>query len=107
MAYKNRASQKASEWNKQHPERAYRNYRNFRLKQYGLSTQDYYMTLFFQNGVCATCGLPPKTLLHVDHNHRTNKTRKLLCNNCNVALGLVHDSPAILTNLSRYIEEHQ
>jgi hypothetical protein len=46
-----------------------------------------------QGGVCAICGSPPKSRrLHLDHNHRTNRTRGLLCFRCNRALPTYLDS---------------
>lgn len=37
-----------------------------------------------QGGVCAICGAPPKTRrLHIDHDHRTDRVRGLLCQRCN------------------------
>jgi hypothetical protein len=46
-----------------------------------------------QDGVCAICGNPPKRRrLHLDHNHRTGRTRGLLCFRCNRALPAYLDS---------------
>jgi hypothetical protein len=44
--------------------------------------------------------------LAVDHCHKTGKIRGLLCQGCNMALGLLKDSPAIINNLARYINKH-
>jgi hypothetical protein len=41
-----------------------------------------------QKGKCAICGrIPGKQPLCLDHDHKTNRIRGLLCNSCNVKLG--------------------
>lgn len=56
---------------------------------------------------CWACGAPQHTKRHphhVDHDHRTFVVRGLLCRECNLALGLLEDSPKRITSLLRYIE---
>ena len=62
-----------------------------------------------QGGTCAICEQFPsaRTNLGVDHNHTTNTIRGLLCGKCNSALGLVRESPEILTNMLFYLADHQ
>ena len=64
-----------------------------------------------QNFVCAICGksnFPMKSIssgcLVVDHNHKTNKVRGLLCHNCNRALGLLQDNTETLENAINYLK---
>lgn len=71
-----------------------------RLRQYGLQPGDFEKMWEIQDGKCPIC---LRALDHipkspsVDHDHRTGKTRWLLCSNCNKALGLLQDDvPAIL-----------
>lgn len=45
--------------------------------------------------------------LAVDHDHDTGKVRKLLCHNCNRALGLFKDNPELMRKAASYVEEHQ
>lgn len=68
-----------------------------------------------QGGVCAICGVGPgKRALHVDHDHGCCPgsrscgicTRGLLCHNCNIALGLVKDSPDTLRAMVAYLEKY-
>lgn len=59
------------------------NYNNFKKKDYNdLFTK--------QNGRCAICGMHQNDLIYklqVDHNHKTNLVRGLLCISCNMLLG--------------------
>lgn len=54
-----------------------------------------------QNGLCAICNSKEK--LVVDHDHKTGEVRGLLCNNCNIALGIMKDSPDILRAAFHYL----
>ena len=51
---------------------------------FNITPGEYDQILRFQGGVCAICGLPPKSVrLSVDHNHKTGLVRGLLCWQCN------------------------
>lgn len=68
-----------------------------------------------QNYLCYICGSEGFIIgknnhsekLVVDHCHDTGQVRKLLCQNCNRALGLMQDSPKLLRRGAEYIEEHR
>jgi hypothetical protein len=45
--------------------------------------------------------------LAVDHDHKTGKVRKLLCHNCNRALGLFKDNPELMRKAATYVEDHR
>lgn len=72
---------------------------NWRLKsRFGISLARYNEMLVAQGGVCAICKRPEQARstregahrprpLSVDHCHRTNRVRGLLCFQCNVYLG--------------------
>lgn len=45
--------------------------------------------------------------LAVDHDHTTGKVRKLLCHNCNRALGLFKDRPELMRKAAAYVEDHR
>ena len=88
--------------------------RRDRLKKYGLTLQDYEDMVEAQEGVCAICGEPETQisrwgtpiLLSVDHDHKTNKVRELLCRHCNVLLGMCREDIEVLLNAISYIEKH-
>lgn len=59
-----------------------------------------------QNGECFICGSKPDDQLHIDHDHKTGKVRKLLCRSCNAALGMCKESIDILKKIIEYIKLH-
>lgn len=58
-----------------------------------------------QQVACAICREPfqSERNIRVDHDHDTNKTRGLLCHNCNVGLGHFKDSPMRLEAAVAYL----
>lgn len=83
-------------------------------KKYNISYSDYERMFEVQAGVCQICKKPetqvhPITkatqMLAVDHCHRTNKVRALLCSKCNRTLGLVDDNIEQLEALIQYLKE--
>ena len=74
-------------------------------------TVDEWETLFNAQGRCCAnqnCRVTePKDkrgYWHTDHDHLTGKIRGILCRTCNLALGQVNDSTAVLKGLIEYIE---
>jgi hypothetical protein len=72
----------------------------------GWTAEEYRRKSAEQGGVCQICKSPPrgKKSLHADHDHETGERRDLLCQNCNVALGLVGEDPARLLALIDYLK---
>jgi recombination endonuclease VII len=52
---------------------------------------------------CEICG--SNASLVVDHNHRTNEVRGMICGPCNSALGMANDSIATLEAMITYLKE--
>jgi hypothetical protein len=73
-------------------------------RTYGLTPERYDAMVEAQAGRCGVCGREPKKRLVVDHCHRGGQVRALLCDNCNVAMGLTGDNPALLRKLADYID---
>ena len=98
-------------WQRENPERV----RNMILKRrYNISTEEYNNLLKLQNNVCAICGKPETEIrrgrmigLSVDHNHKTNKNRGLLCDSCNKLLGHAHEDPEILLKAEKYLRSYE
>ena len=86
-------------------------YRNRDLQfKYGINEVQYELLLKSQENKCMICGATKpgrKTNKHflVDHNHKTNKVRGLLCFNCNKMLGAAKDNPEILRKAAKYLEK--
>jgi hypothetical protein len=83
-------------------------------KKYGISTIELSAMLECQDGKCYICkkeeqvtypnGTPKR--LSIDHCHTTGKVRKLLCTNCNTAIGQVRESVETLQSMIQYLQEH-
>jgi len=71
--------------------------------RYGMTIEDYYKLLEKQNNKCSICKLEAIKTLDVDHDHKTDQVRGLLCNNCNRGLGHFKDSPEILKQSYEYL----
>lgn len=91
-------------------------YKGYELKKsFGITYDDFYIMLKTQNFVCKICKEPEKVKHHisgklkdlaVDHCHKTNKVRGLLCQRCNRVLGKVRDSIKLLDQMKDYLNEH-
>lgn len=80
-----------------------------KLKRYGLNYATYCEMLAAQDNQCAICSVTftSEFYTHVDHDHDTDKVRALLCHHCNVGIGMLKESPAILSRAAAYLEKHQ
>lgn len=78
-------------------------------RRYGLSIEQFDALLRKQKGKCAICREPFKARGKygpcVDHDHRTQKVRGLLCTQCNRALGFLKDSAAVVRRALKYLEK--
>jgi len=95
------------EWYRNNPEKKRaQKYRH----RYGIDIEDYEKMFTEQSEVCAICGgadLGRKSAKYfvIDHCHKTNKIRGLLCHKCNMILGLCNDDPDILLNAISYLKD--
>lgn len=78
------------------------------MHRYGVELEEYNKKLELQLGGCAICKQPCKTgrKLAIDHSHTTNILRDLLCQRCNVVLGLVNDDELLLFDMMDYLKRH-
>ena len=60
-----------------------------RMQRYGVSDPEFREMVEAQNGICAICKFRPA--IDLDHCHKTNKIRKVLCSKCNLGLHFVED----------------
>ena len=74
------------------------------VASYGLTIQDYRAIHEAQDGRCAVCH-KHATRLRIDHRHADESVRGLLCNECNLGLGLLfRDDPLVLRRAAAYLD---
>lgn len=82
---------------KHFPQKSYQSKIGKRLQRYKVTVQIYNSLLESQNGLCRICHKPPTSkALSVDHDHKTQRIRGLLCQKCNLMLGFALDDISIL-----------
>ena len=103
---KNLLKDRVSKWKKNNPEKT----RSSILKSaYGITLDQYNAILKAQDSRCAICQTDKPTgrsdkHFYVDHSHKTNKVRGLLCYHCNIALGMIKDSIVSAIRLVEYLK---
>jgi hypothetical protein len=83
------------------------NARLARLRNYGLTADEFDALMQDQGGRCASCEDdfgPAAHDVHVDHCHQSGKVRGILCRHCNIALGHLRDDPVRILSLHTYIQ---
>jgi len=93
-------------YKKNRPKRLVQQRKSMLIYRYGITEEDYNQMLKSQSGRCGICGDLPKTnrKLDVDHCHKENKVRGLLCNSCNQGIGYLKDSIDILKRAIKYLK---
>lgn len=96
-------------WEQRNPDKV----RNRQLRyKHGITLEQYNTMLEEQRGKCKICGalggrINPRTQrpsnLSVDHDHKTNQIRGLLCDDCNTGLGKFKDQPKLLERAIHYL----
>lgn len=78
-------------------------------QRYRITRTEYEKKVELQLGGCAICKYPCKTGrgLAVDHDHKTDKVRDLLCYRCNIVLGLVNEDEELLFAIIEYLKKHE
>jgi hypothetical protein len=77
------------------------------LRTYGINRAQYDWLLASQGGCCKICFKTPEEngkMLSVDHDHDTKDVRGLLCQPCNMALGLLKDSAWTFRAAAEYLD---
>lgn len=60
-----------------------------------------------QKNKCPICDTKIADTFHLDHDHKTNKVRGLLCRSCNLGLGLFKDNVVFITKSLLYLYKHE
>lgn len=94
--YSEFGAQYAREWRSKNP-----SYRTRALV--GLSLAEYTERVNKQGGLCAICSGTSARGLVVDHDHRTNQFRGLICHRCNTAIGMMGDDPGVAYMVGNYL----
>jgi hypothetical protein len=112
-AYRAATLTRVAQWDTKHPQRTNERKIKHNLGKFGLTPLQYEQMLQRQNGMCAICQTPPagqghgsQSSLHIDHDHKTNRNRALLCGNCNRGLGMFQDNPNLLLLAAEYLKKH-
>ncbi len=81
------------------------------LRTFGITQKDYKEMLLKQNHQCLICGKHHENKRHerlyVDHDHKTDKIRGLLCHDCHVGLGNFKDDKILLQKAIDYLNQYQ
>lgn len=77
------------------------------MSKYGLTPEQVEALIDEQKGRCAICRRPLGVRPIIDHDHRTNLPRGILCWNCNIALGHFDDDILRLEAAIAYLEVYQ
>jgi len=78
--------------------------------KFGVTLREYNEFLSKQNGKCKICGIPIEQchkMLAIDHDHTTGLIRGLLCQPCNLGLGLFKDNVELLRSAINYLKIFQ
>lgn len=79
-----------------------------RIRKYNISLEEYKNILEKQNNKCLICGYDKLDDTNffpvIDHCHKTNKVRGMLCMNCNMGLGKFKDNIFFLENAIKYLK---
>lgn len=110
----NDAAVKAA-WAARNPEKMAYYTKAMGLRKHGMTVEQFDELYLRQGGVCAVCGNADSRRLCVDHDHSCCPSRfscgkcirGLLCQNCNVALGMVGDDRERLMKLVEYLDSNR
>lgn len=95
------------DWNRRNPDKI----KNTKLiRGFGITLEQYNGIFAEQRGCCVICGKHQSELkksLAVDHDHESGVIRQLLCNHCNLILGLVQDNISLLEEFIKYVQKHK
>ena len=80
--------------------------RDRRKEKYGLSKADFLTLLKKQNYKCAICWIDLTGIKQcVDHDHVTHRVRGILCDKCNIGIGMLHDNVHLLELAIKYLSK--
>ena len=95
---------KSNRWFKDNPDKRNHYAREWKRKNiYNITSVEVSSLLAAQDNKCGVCKEDFNKAPNVDHDHKTGQVRGLLCSRCNMAIGLLKDSPEILYRAIEYL----
>jgi len=86
-------------------------YNRARNRKYstGFTQEDFEKKLEEQNNRCAICGTDKPTSInwHADHCHKTKTKRGVLCQKCNMGIGLFNDNTELMEKAIMYLNQYK
>jgi hypothetical protein len=76
---------------------------NYLINKYGITLEKKNEMIEDQHGKCAICNNEFDNTAYIDHCHKTDKIRGILCNKCNSGLGMFDDDVEVLGNAISYL----
>lgn len=73
------------------------------IGELGCSIDLYEQFWAIQGGGCALCRMKTKRKLAVDHCHKFNRVRGLLCSTCNTGLHMIEKNPEVINRIGDYL----
>ncbi len=108
--------QRSKKWRLDNRDRSYKLDADKHLRRrYGMTPEDYQAISLKQNHNCALCKKPETikfnkankiSRLAVDHDHKSNQIRGLLCFRCNTMLANIERNPGILESIKTYLGDN-
>ena len=83
---------------------------NHLMSRFGITYAKYQEMLVNQNHCCKICGKTEQEngkMLAVDHCHRTEKIRSLLCSSCNICIGFIEKNKISIKAIEDYLENYE
>ena len=81
------------------------------LRRFGVDAEWYAEQYIKQHGVCAICGERETATrngvvkkLAIDHDHNSGEVRGLLCQRCNMAIGLLRENEKVWESARKYLD---
>lgn len=77
------------------------------LRSYGITSELFEEYVRSQDGKCKICGVlfssDVSTRPCIDHDHNTNEIRGILCNKCNIGIGMFGDNAFVINRAINYL----
>lgn len=94
-------------YKKEHKKKVQIDTKKWCLKRFNLTLKDYDIMFDNQKERCGICNIKLERIskgTHLDHDHKTNKVRGILCHNCNIGLGMFKDNADFLINTIKWLK---